>query len=381
MLAAAPGDSFRRATSPVGELHGLPLPRFAGRVAGVHHGVHDVAVVQRLARRASLVERAEHVVEHVDVAELRQLVADGEEPAARRLGFLGDVACALAGREHLEPGAEEVVRPDRPLGPRDLVTEIHPTAECPRHLELAERARLEPDQADRVVLGLDRVHERVDPREHLDGPVALAHEAADDLDAVAAEVDDRAAARLPPVPEPRRMRTRMCLPRARPRDGSDVPGLHRLHGLQRLRCVGEVLEVAGEHAGALDRVEDALRLLGVARERLRAENRFPVPRAQLDRLLVHVVGQTDDDDVALGMRNRLLEVRRRVRHAVLTGERLGALRGARVDDVDAVAAAARVQRPRIEEADQAGSQHREPMTLQQVAVLLRSWLSRQLDGR
>ena len=160
-----------------------------------------------------------------------------------------------------------------------------------------------------------------------------------------------------------------------------MPGLHRLHGLQRLRCVGEVLEVAGEHAGALDRVEDALRLLGVARERLRAENRFPVPRAQLDRLLVHVVGQTDDDDVGLGMRNRLLEVRRRVRHAVLTGERLGALRGARVDDVDAVAAAARVQRPRIEEADQAGSQHREPMTLQQVAVLLRSWLSRQLDGR
>ena len=65
--------------------------------------------------------------EHVGVAELGDLVADGEEPAARRLRLLGHVTAALAGAERLEAGAEEVVEPDRPLGggsaARDLAQE------------------------------------------------------------------------------------------------------------------------------------------------------------------------------------------------------------------------------------------------------------------
>ena len=39
-----------------------------------------------------LVHRVEHVGEHVDVAELGDLVADGEHPPARRLRLLRDVA-------------------------------------------------------------------------------------------------------------------------------------------------------------------------------------------------------------------------------------------------------------------------------------------------
>src|SRR6185312_837503 len=104
--------------------------------------------------------------------------------------------------------------------------------------------------------------------------VLLADERADDLDAVAAEVDDGAAAGLLRVPEPRAVRPRVRLARARPRDVADLPGAHRRDRLQRLRRVGEVLEVAREHAGALDRVEDPLRLVRVPRERLRAEDRL-----------------------------------------------------------------------------------------------------------
>ena len=102
-----------------------------------------------------------------------------------------------------------------------------------------------------------------------------------------------------------------------------------------------------------------------------------MPRAQRDRLLVQVVRQPDDDDVGLGMGDRLLEVGRRARHAVVARERLGALGRARVDDVHAVAAALAVQRLRVEEADQARAEHRHlAMALQPLAspCASRLWL-------
>jgi hypothetical protein len=71
---------------------------------------------------------------------------------------------------------------------------------------------LEADQRDRVVLVADRVDERVRVAHHLERPVPLAGEVADDLDAVAAEVDDRAATGQAAVPEPGRMRSGMGLP-------------------------------------------------------------------------------------------------------------------------------------------------------------------------
>ena len=94
----------------------------------------------------------------------------------------------------------------------NLVAQVHPAAECPAHLELAHGARLELDERDRVVLVGDRVDQRVRVAQHLDRPVSLADEVADDLDAVAAEIDDRAATGQPPVPEPGRVWSRMRLP-------------------------------------------------------------------------------------------------------------------------------------------------------------------------
>src|SRR5438874_2370767 len=95
-------------------------------------------------------------------------------------------------------------------------------AECPAGLELADCTALEPDQRDAVVLGLDRVHERIRPAHDLDRSVVLADEVPDDLDAVAPEVDDRAASGLVVVPEPRAVRSRMRLSRPRPRDVAEL---------------------------------------------------------------------------------------------------------------------------------------------------------------
>ena len=146
------------------------------------------------------------------------------------------------------------MRPDRALGAGDLVAQVHAAAERPADLELADRAALEPDQGDRVVLGLDRMHQRVGPAHHLDGPVALADVAADDLDAVAAEVDDRAAAGLLARPRTRRCAGRVRLAASAPTCTSPIaPALHRRDRLQRLRRVDEVLEVAAEDAGAARR--------------------------------------------------------------------------------------------------------------------------------
>jgi hypothetical protein len=95
--------------------------------------------------------------------------------------------------------------------PGHLVAQVHPAPERPRHLELAEGARFEANQGDRVVLIGDRVDERVGVAHDFDRPVALPHEVSNDLDAVATEVDDRAAAGQAPVPEPGGVRAGMRL--------------------------------------------------------------------------------------------------------------------------------------------------------------------------
>ena len=143
------GDARRRAAAPL-ELDRHPGVRLRRAVGGVHDRVDDVAVVERLLRRPALLHRAEHVAEHVDVAELGDLVADREQPAGRRLRLLRDVAAARSRRrEHLEPGPQEMVHPDRPVRAGHLVAQVHPAAERPAHLELADRPRLEADEARR----------------------------------------------------------------------------------------------------------------------------------------------------------------------------------------------------------------------------------------
>ena len=69
---------LRKAGMPVGTDRPL-LALQALKVAGVASRADLYAVL-----RACLVDRIEHVGEHVDVAELGDLVADREEPPARR---------------------------------------------------------------------------------------------------------------------------------------------------------------------------------------------------------------------------------------------------------------------------------------------------------
>src|SRR5439155_3678971 len=87
--------------APVVETHGLPRAARRRPVAGVDDRVDDVAVVERLHRLAALVHRLEHVGEHVDVAELADLVTHREKPTAHRLRLLRDIVTTGARREHL----------------------------------------------------------------------------------------------------------------------------------------------------------------------------------------------------------------------------------------------------------------------------------------
>ena len=143
-----------------------------------------------------------------------------------------------------------------------------------------------------------------------DRPVPLAHEVADDLDAVAAEVDDRAAAGQPAVPEPGAVRPGVRLAGADPGHVAERPVLHGLDRLERLGRVAQVLEVAAEHARPLDRLEHPLRLGRRAAQRLRAQDRLARRRDGLHGLLVEVVRERDDHDVRLGVADRRLHVGR-----------------------------------------------------------------------
>ena len=211
------------------------------------------------------------------------------------------------------------------MRPRNLVAEIHPATERPAHLELADRTRLEPDQGDRVVLVVDRVDEGVGRAHHLDRAIALADEAPDDLDAVATEVDDRAAAGQPAVPEPGAVRPRMRLTRPDPGDVADRPVLDRRDCLQALRRVAEVLEIATEHARLLNGVEHPPCLRRRPTERLRAEDGLAGRGSQPDRFFVEVVREADDDDVGVIVLNRRLQIRRVLRDRPALPERRASL--------------------------------------------------------
>ena len=93
-----------------------------------------------------------------------------------------------------------------------------PPRKRPAHFELADGAVFEAHQADRVVFGFDRVDLRVGPHSDFDRSNVFADEAADDLDAVAAEVDDRAAAGKLLVPEPIAVGPGVRFARADPED-------------------------------------------------------------------------------------------------------------------------------------------------------------------
>ncbi len=205
--------------------------------------------------------------------------------------------------------------------------------------------------------------------QHLDRPVVLADVVANDLDAVAAKVDDRPAAGQSAVPEPRRVRAGMGFAGAHPGDVADGSRAHCLDRLERLGRVAQVLEVAAEHARLFDRLEHPSRLVGVAAERLGAQHRLAGCGGQRDCLLVQKVGQPDNDYVSVGMLDRGTHVGRRFRNVPALLEGAATLGAARVHDADGVAAALAVQGHRVEVADQPRAEHGDLVLFHRVLLI------------
>ena len=199
-----------------------------------------------------------------------------------------------------------MVEPDRATGTGDLVAQVHAATEGPRDLKLSDRPRLEADERDGVVFVFDGVHERGGCAQHLDGAVCLAGEVADDLDAVAAQVDNRTASGQPAIPKPRGVWAGMGLPRPYPGHVADRPIANRADSLERFGRVAQVLKVAGKDARPLDRGEHPLSLRRGPPERFGAENRLAGLRGGGHRLLVEMVWQCHHDDVRIGVLDRRL---------------------------------------------------------------------------
>src|SRR4051794_37877513 len=102
------------------------------------------------------------------------------------------------------------------------------------------------------------MHKRVGPTHHLDWAVAFAGEAADDLGAVAPQIDDRPTAGLSGIPKPGAMRARVGLARAHPQHITQRAELDRDDRLDRFGRVYQIFEIARKDAGALDNIEHQL---------------------------------------------------------------------------------------------------------------------------
>ncbi len=312
------------------------------------------------------------------VTQLVDLVADGEEPAALGLGLLGHIAATRSG-EHLEASAQEMIEPDRAVGAGDLVAQIHAAAESPANLELAHGAVLEADQRDSIVLGGDRMHQRIGPTHHLDRAIVLAHKAADDLGAMAAQVDDRPTACQFGIPEPGAVRAGVGFTRAHPQHIAERPGFDRAERLEGLGGIDQIFEIAREDPGPLDGIEHLFSFGGSAPQRLGAQHRLARCRGHRDGLDMLGVWQADHHRVGLRVVDRLLQVARGLGDTPLAGELLRPFRGARIHHRHLIAAALPVQRHSIEHTDQSCPEHRDLMRPHSTP-LLRSDTARRTQG-
>ena len=150
-----------------------------------------------------------------------------------------------------------------------------------------------------VVLGRGavRVAERRAPCEHVLDRHVLAHDPARGLDAVAAHVQERAAARRLDVPEVLGVRPRVALAgahRQHPPEGARVDQLPELHDLGAEHLV---LEVAVEDAGVGDEAQHLGRLVAGPAERLRAEHALARGDRGADCVEMQVVRERDHDQV------------------------------------------------------------------------------------
>ena len=196
----------------------------------------------------------------------------------------------------------------------------------------------------------------VGPTQDLPGVDLFAHEAADDLDAVAAQVDDGAAAGLGRVPEPGAVGSRMGFPGTDPENPAQGARPHRFQRLQRLGRVDQILQVAGKDARLLHRLQHAPGFGAGPGQRLGAQDRLARTGGQLHRFFVQVVGKSDHHHPGPGIGHGLLQVRGPSGNAPPAREVPGPIEPSGIDRQNLLPASS-LQRLRIEPADETGSQH------------------------
>src|SRR5579863_167612 len=184
------------------QLDGLPQLGLCGTIGRIQYGIHDIPVIEGLLRRLPVLKGIENIGEHMIVAEIVDLITQGEQPAACTLGLLRHIVCALAGREHLQPRPQTTIDPDRPLRTHYLIAQVHPATKGPADLKLPDGPILIFDQPDRVILRIDRLDLCICPAHYFDRPDVFADKGPPDLHTMTAQVEDTAAAGLIFVPEP-----------------------------------------------------------------------------------------------------------------------------------------------------------------------------------
>ena len=142
-----------------------------------------------------------------------------------------------------------------------------------------------------------------------------------------------------------------------PQHAPHGPLADRFDCLEHLRVEDQVLQVAGEYPGLLDRLEDFPSFRRGAAEGFRAEHSLARLCRQEDCLPVLRIGQADHDHVSI----RVVDGRRHVGCPLLhpQGGRgfPGPVRGARIQYVHTVSAPVGMERAGVERAYQATAQH------------------------
>ena len=170
------------------------------------------------------------------VAKIIYFVAYREKPAGITFRFFSHIVGPLAGGEHFETGTKEIIDPDGAFTvPITSSRRSIPPRKVQPDLELSDGSVLVFDKPDCMVLGFDRFHLGIGPAHHFHGSDILTDKRTGYLHAMAAQVEDTAAARLFKVPEPLAVGPGVCLPRFGPEDATQGAVLYALISLQEFR--------------------------------------------------------------------------------------------------------------------------------------------------
>ena len=204
-----------------------------------------------------------------------------------------------------------------------LVAQVQSPAEGPGNLELADGAAGVAHQPDGMVFRVDGLHLRIGPTHDLHRAHVLADVVARNFHAVAAQIEDGAAARLGLVPKPVGVRAGVRFAGPRPQDFAECPALDGFQRFQELGRVAQVLQVAGKNARLFHRFQHLQTFLGVASERFGGHHGLFVFGTGQHRRQVQVVGQRNAYDVHVLPLDGGLHIGRPERHIVVGCEFAG----------------------------------------------------------